>query len=81
MLRIRLQKPGKSVKGRVYFKIVVAEMYKARDSKFVAQLGHYDPIHDLLKLDKEIYEKWVSKGAQPSEAVKALYKRCKKAAK
>ena len=78
MLRIRLRKPGKSIKGRYHWKIVVAEGKMARDSKFVAQLGYYDPSKKTLKVDLEKYEKWVKSGAKPSETVASLYKRYKK---
>jgi small subunit ribosomal protein S16 len=79
MLRIRLRKPGKVAKGRYHFKIVVIDIRKARDSKYIEQLGHYDPSKKLLKLDTEKYESWFKKGAKPTETVASLYKKCKKA--
>lgn len=78
MLRIRLQRPGKSVKGKRHYKIVVIERSKARDSSFKAQLGHYNPAEKLLKVDTDKYESWVKKGAQPTETVASLYKKYKK---
>ena len=78
MLKIRLRKPGKSVKRRYHYKIVVTDAKNARDSKFVAQLGHYDPSRKLLKFDIEEYQVWVGKGAQPTETVATLFKRYKK---
>ena len=39
MLRIRLRKPGKSVKGRYHYKIVVCDGRSARDSKFIKQIA------------------------------------------
>ena len=81
MLRIRLRKPGKSAKGRYHFKIVVIDQRRARDSKYIEQLGHYDPSRQLLKLDTEKYETWFKKGAKPTETVASLYKKVKKQAK
>ena len=78
MLRIRLQKPGKSAKRRYHFKIVIIESTKARDSRFVKEIGYYDPSRKLLKIDMDAYSRWVKKGAQPTETVASLFKRCKK---
>ena len=78
MLKIRLRRPGKSAKGRHHYKIVVIEAKAARDSKFTAQLGFYDPSRQLLKLDIPKYENWIKKGAKPSETVASLFKKYKK---
>jgi len=78
MLKIRLRKPGKSVKRRYHYKIVVTESKNARESSFVTQVGYYDPSRKLLKFDIEKYQTWVTKGAQPSETVATLFKRYKK---
>lgn len=78
MLRIRMRKPGKIAKGRYHFKIVVIEGSKARDAKFIEQLGHYDPSRKLLKFDIAGYESWVKKGARPTETVASLFKKYKK---
>jgi len=78
MLKIRLRRPGKSVKGRYHYKIVVTEAKSARESKFVVQLGYYDPSHKLLKFEISKYEAWIKKGAQPTETVATLFKRYKK---
>ncbi len=78
MLRIRLRKPGKSIKRRYHWKIVVAEGKTARESKFVAQIGYYDPSKKVLKIELEKYEKWVKSGAKPSVTVASLAKRYKK---
>lgn len=78
MLRIRLRKPGKSVKHRYHFKIVVTEAKNPRESKFVAQVGYYDPSRKLLKVDIEEYQTWIKNGAKPSETVASLFKKYKK---
>jgi small subunit ribosomal protein S16 len=78
MLRMRLRRPGKAAKGRYHFKIVVIDQRRARDSKYIEQLGHYDPSRQLLKLDTERYESWFKKGAKPTETVASLYKKVKK---
>ncbi|MBU1121548.1 MAG: 30S ribosomal protein S16 [Candidatus Omnitrophota bacterium] len=78
MLRIRLRRPGKLIKGRKHCKIVVTERAKARESSFADEIGYYDPISKLLKITVSKYESWVKKGAQPTETVAALFKRYKK---
>ena len=78
MLKIRLRKPGKSAKHRYHYKIVVTEAKNPRESKFVTQVGYYDPSRKLLKLDIEKYQTWIKKGAKPSETVGSLFKRYKK---
>ena len=78
MLKIRLMKPGKSVKKRHHFKIVVIESKKARDSRFVVQIGFYDPIRKLLNINLKEYEEWLKKGAKPTETAASLAKRYKK---
>ncbi len=78
MLKIRLRKPGKSIKGRNHNKIVVAEAKSARESKFIEQIGYCDAVKKLLELDIAKYESWIKKGAQPTETVATLFKRYKR---
>jgi len=78
MLKIRLRRPGKSVKRKYHQKIVVTEARAARDSKFIAQIGYYDPSRKLLNFDISKYEAWIKKGAKPTETVATLFKRYKK---
>lgn len=74
MLKIRLRKPGKSIKGRTHQKIVVTEHSWARESKFIDELGYYDPARELLKIDVEKYKAWFERGARPSDTVASLFK-------
>ncbi|RKY29418.1 MAG: 30S ribosomal protein S16 [Candidatus Omnitrophota bacterium] len=78
MLKIRLRKPGKSIKGRRHFKIVVCEARSARESKFVEEIGYYNPSQNLLKIDLSKYQEWIKKGAHPTETVASLAKKYKK---
>ncbi|UCC94592.1 MAG: 30S ribosomal protein S16 [Candidatus Omnitrophota bacterium] len=79
MLRIRLKKVGKSVKRRYHFRISVMDSTKARDAKSVEEIGYYNPSQKLLKIDIDKYQYWVQKGAKPSDTVRSLAKRYKKA--
>lgn len=81
MLRIRLRKPGKSVKRRYHYKMVVIDSHCARDSRFVEEIGHYDPSRKILKIDIAKYESWVKKGARPTVTAGSLFKKYKKESK
>ncbi len=79
-LVIRLRKPGKAVKHRYHYKIVVDEKRSKKEGRFLEQLGYWDPSKTpkLLNLNLEKYSLWVKKGAQPSDTVKTLAKKVKK---
>jgi len=72
MLRIRLRRTG--AKHQPSYRIVVADSRKPRDGAFVDQIGHYNPRVDPpeVVIDEEKARKWISQGAQPSEAVKRM---------
>lgn len=75
MLAIRLSRVG--AKKRPHYRIVVLEKDQARDGTYLEVLGTYNPLTKPaeVKLDRERYDHWVSKGAQPSETVKSFLKR------
>ena len=77
MLKIKLARFGK--KNQTHFRIVVNEARDRRDGKYVALIGHYSPSYQPkeLEIDLKAYESWISKGAQPTDTVAALYKRVK----
>jgi len=76
---IRLRREG--TKNRPYYKVVVADKRSPRDGKFIEIIGAYDPKkpgdNSTLNIDRVEY--WISKGAQPSDTVRSLIKRNKKA--
>ena len=79
MLAIRLRRTGTTKKP--FYRVVVADSRAWRDGKFVEIVGHYDsrsnPAKVVLKEDRISY--WISKGAQPSDTVRSLIKKVKKA--
>lgn len=79
-VHIRLRRIGKRPKGRPYFRVTVFDERKARDSRFIEELGFYNPISGEVKLKKERIEHWVKNGAQLSETVKSLMKKTAKEA-
>jgi small subunit ribosomal protein S16 len=76
---IRLRREG--TKNRPYYKVVVADKRSPRDGKFIEIIGTYDPKipgrNSTLNTDRVEY--WISKGAQPSDTVRSLIKKNKKA--
>lgn len=74
--RIRLRRIGR--KKVPIYRIVVADQDKARDGRFIAVLGTYDPRAEAAKqvtVDLEQAKLWVSRGATPSDTVGALLKK------
>ena len=72
MLKIRLRRTGK--RNQASYRIVVADSKKPRDGAFVDHLGHYNPRLDPpeVVIDEARARDWISKGAQPSEAVQRM---------
>jgi len=72
MLAIRLSRTGS--KKRAHFRVVVVESRKARDSRFLEILGHYDPrsVPAIVRVDKERVEHWLKAGAMPSDTIRTL---------
>jgi small subunit ribosomal protein S16 len=77
---IRLRREG--TKNRPYYKVVVADRRSPRDGKFIEIIGAYDPKkpghNSTLNIDRVEY--WIRKGAQPSDTVRSLIKKNKRAA-
>ncbi|MDR2904870.1 MAG: 30S ribosomal protein S16 [Helicobacteraceae bacterium] len=69
MTVIRLTRLGK--KKQPFYRIVVTDSRKRRDSGFVEILGFYNPMNEekTLKLDADRYKYWLGVGAKPSETV------------
>lgn len=79
MLKIRLRRMG--AKHAPFYRIVVSEKTKTPTSSFVDTLGYYDPKEHPSKidLDMEKVDKWLKAGAKPSETVKSIIEKAKKA--
>lgn len=68
-LKIRLARFG--TKHKPHYKVIVAEESKGRNSKFVEQVGIYNPSFSppLIKLERKRIDHWIKIGAKPTEAV------------
>lgn len=75
MLRIKLARYGK--KDQPTYRIVVAQQRDKRDGRYIEQVGFYNPSTSPkdIRFEKDLYDQWVSKGAQPTDTVASLYKK------
>lgn len=74
MVAIRLARVG--AKKKPSYRVVVMDKRRARDSKSIEILGHYDPRPKPigLSLNRERIDYWLGVGAQPSDTVRRLIK-------
>jgi small subunit ribosomal protein S16 len=74
MLMIRLARFG--AKKKPTYRVVVIEKDRARDSRAVEVVGHYNPVADpaVVNLQHDRIEHWVKQGAQLSTTVARLKK-------
>ncbi len=74
-VKIRLKRIG--AKKAPHYRVVVADERSPRDGKFIAEIGHYNPLTDPaeVKIDAEAAKKWLANGAQPTDTVRVLLKK------
>jgi small subunit ribosomal protein S16 len=72
MTKIRLTRMGR--KKRPFYRIVVTDSRRRRDSGWIESIGYYNPMTEpsTVKIDEERLNYWLSVGAQMSERVKKL---------
>jgi small subunit ribosomal protein S16 len=73
-VRIRLTRMG-ATKQPTY-RVVVADSRKARDSRSIETIGHYNPRTEPVEvnIDEDKARQWLAKGAQPSDTVARLFR-------
>ena len=74
MLAIRLARFG--AKKKPTYRVVIIEKERARNSRSVEVVGHYNPVtkpHEV-HLDHDRINYWIERGAQPSSTVARLLK-------
>lgn len=74
-VKIRLRRMG--AKKTPFYRIVVADSRFPRDGRFIEEIGYYNPLEEpsIVKVDAEKAKKWIAVGAQPTDTVKALFKK------
>ena len=73
-VRIRLTRVG-ATKQPTY-RVIVADSRKARDSRALDTLGHYNPRTDPIEFvgDGDRAKAWLATGATPSDTVARLFR-------
>ncbi|MDY6828961.1 MAG: 30S ribosomal protein S16 [Pseudomonadota bacterium] len=81
MVTIRLARGG--AKKRPFYRINVTDSRRARDGRYIEQLGFFNPIargqSEALRVDLERVDYWVGQGAQLSDRVSQLVRQARKA--
>lgn len=74
-VKIRLKRLGKI--RSPHYRIVVMDSRAKRDGRAIEEIGLYHPKNDpsVIRVDSERAQYWLGVGAQPTEAVVALFKR------
>lgn len=59
-----------------FYRLVVADSRAPRDGRSIDEIGYYNPLTDpvTVKIDEEKALKWLANGAQPSDAVRKLFR-------
>ena len=72
MVRIRLQRVG--AKNQPSYRVVVVDSRAPRDTAYIERIGHYNPRTnpETVVIEQDKADKWLKRGAQPSEAVARL---------
>lgn len=75
MVKIRLKRMGAHKKP--FYRVVVADSRTPRDGKFIEEIGYFNPMTEpnVIKINDERAKNWLSKGAQPTEVVRDLFKK------
>ena len=71
-VKIRLQRKGR--KKRPFYHIVIADARSPRDGRFIEKIGVYNPmtVPATIELDRDKAFDWLTKGAQPTDTVRAI---------
>ena len=74
MVKVRLARFGR--KKRPFYRIVVTDSRKRRDSGWIESIGYYNPMTEpaTVKMDLDRLSYWLGVGAQMSERVTKLKK-------
>ena len=76
MVTLRLSREGS--KKRPVYHLVAKDVRARRDGKFIEKLGHFIPQRDVLLLNHERIDYWLSQGAQQTVTAKSLIKKSRR---
>jgi len=76
-VKIRLSLIGK--KHVPFFSIVAVDSRKKRDGRFLDTMGTYNVLKkEVVEFNEERYNKWIAKGALPTNSAKKIFNQYKK---
>ena len=72
MVKLRLTRMGAT--KAPFYRIVAMDSRKARDGKYIDQIGFYNPVSEpkQIVLDADKAKEWLANGAQPTDTVMGL---------
>lgn len=73
MVKIRLTRMGAT--KAPFYRIVAMDSRKARDGKYIDQIGFYNPVSEpkQIVIDADKAKQWLANGAQPTDTVMGLF--------
>ncbi|PQJ30001.1 30S ribosomal protein S16 [Rubritalea profundi] len=79
MVALRLNRQG--TKDRPFYKIVAVDSRARRDGRYIEQIGSYNPMLEgtNFSIDLAKADAWIGNGAQPSDTVRDIIKKARKA--
>ncbi len=81
MVSLRLMRLG--AKKRPFYRVIVTDSRRPRESKAKEIIGFYDPLKEPaeIKIDMERANYWLEQGAQASKTVQSLLDKASKSEK
>lgn len=72
MVKLRLTRMGAA--KAPFYRIVAMDSRKARDGKYIDQIGFYNPVSEpkQIVIDADKAKEWLANGAQPTDTVMGL---------
>lgn len=72
MVKLRLIRMGAT--KAPFYRIVAMDSRKARDGKYIDQIGFYNPVSEpkQIVIDADKAKEWLANGAQPTDTVMGL---------
>ncbi len=72
-VKIRMKRLG--AKKAPFYRIVVADSRRARNGRFIEEIGFYNPISEprMFRIDADKVKNWIANGAQMTDTVKRIF--------
>lgn len=72
MVKLRLTRMGAT--KAPFYRIVAMDSRKARDGKYIDQIGFYNPVSEpkQIVIDADKAKEWLANGAQPTDTIMGL---------